>query len=93
MANIANLKLEKDSKIYRFSYGEWIILIIKDNEKNEFEAWLQHKDYGVMSLMFGTSFRQVKNGTEFLRLVVANIDGYINCYQEDYFDDEEAMLC
>lgn len=40
-----------DTKITRYTDGDYLIDIVEKD--TEFEAWLQHKDFGVSMLMFG----------------------------------------
>lgn len=48
---------------------------------NKIEAWLYHRAYGVKSFMFG-----IKDATmdEMISMVKAELDGYMQLYEEDY---------
>lgn len=57
----------------------------------EFDAWLSHAKYGVKSYMFGspvdnTSFEEFKD------MVEANIDEYIEYYENEYMDNEWGCI-
>lgn len=83
-------KLNVKIKTYEYAGNYRVQVIDKDDQ---YEAWLYHKDYGVMDMMFGWPKVQHINGSDepwslkdFLGLVEGNIDSYIELYREEYED-------
>ena len=80
-------KLERKTTSYRVSdYSDYIVDIVELSD--EWEAWLYHKDYGVKMLMFGFAKKDQNNypipQEMFLELVDANVNDYIDDYEEEY---------
>lgn len=74
-----------DIKITRFKDGDWFIDIVETDEL--YESWLQHKDYGVSSLMFGLMKKDVSFACA-CEAVKANIDNHKAIYKEAHMDEE-----
>jgi len=70
-----------DTNVTQYTDGEWIVTII--DSKLLFEAYLGHKDYGIMDLMFGYCSSSLK---DFMELVEANLDEYKQIYIGEHFD-------
>ena len=71
-------------KITRFADGDWFVDVVENEET--YEAWLQHKDYGISSLMFGM-MKKDKTFEEFCETAKMNLDNQKDFYQEEYMDD------
>lgn len=84
------IKLEKvrKHKITRYKCGEWIVDIVENDILEEYEAWLNHQDYGCFDLVFGMPYWQ-QSKAEFIDLVEANLHGYMDLYVEKHFTEEE----
>ena len=54
-------------------------------DAEERSAWLYNANYGIKSLMFGTSVKQ-DSRDEFLDMVFSNLPYYIEDYAEEYED-------
>ena len=82
-----------NAKITRFESGNWYIDIVET--KDEFNAWLTRKGYGVSSHMFGSPKTQHPNDRpaltvsfdDFCDLVEGNLREYKALYNEDYADE------
>lgn len=76
--------------VTRYTHKDFIITIIE--KPDEFEAWIQHKDYGIIMLMFGTPKAQKTINGEpytigykgFCKMVSANFNDYAEAYTEQY---------
>ena len=80
-------KLTRQTTSYMVSdFSDYIVDIIELPE--EWEAWLYHKDYCVKMLMFGFVKKDQNNypipQEMFLELVDANVNDYIDEYEETY---------
>lgn len=54
---------------------------------NTYDAWIYEESYGIKMYMFGNEIgrtKSCKTYNEFLDLVDANIENYINIYREEY---------
>lgn len=75
-----------DYQITVFKHHDFEIFVFtKDGVR---EAWLRHKDYGIMSLMFGCLTDQVDLHT-FYSMVEYNLESEILMYERNYMDLEE----
>ena len=76
----------KEVKLWK--YGEFFVEIRVS--QYEYEAWIQHKDCGIMSLLFGMPKeqpdRRITYG-QFKEMVANNLDEYIESYREEYMND------
>ena len=72
-----------EKKVYAIEINDGFIVevspSIKDNELYEF--YLGHKEYGIKMMMFATRASE----DEFMRIIVENVDKYIETYEERYF--------
>lgn len=68
-------------KIYE--KDDWIVEVWIVND--DFEAWIQHKDYGIKSLMFGMPAQQ-QSTQDFMKIVENSIDEYVEYYANEYMD-------
>lgn len=60
----------------------------------DFEAWITREDYGVSSVMFGMPKQQgedILNFDDFRKLVEANLEEYVEGYEEDYPEEEGTL--
>ena len=73
--------------VTRYAHGDFIITVIEKNSEGTYEAWLNHKDYGVASLMFGVPQNSVTGYKGFLLLVKANLPVYTKYYREEYCEE------
>ena len=88
-------------KITRYADGEFVIDIVKTKDMNGddiYEAWLQHKNYGVSDMMFGYRCKDVTYD-EFIEMVEANLPDHEINYMQDRleedvgFDESEDAPC
>lgn len=75
---------------YKYKGGFMVDIIVT---KDEFEAWIYHKNYGIKMLMWGEPKKNFRFGkpytqtfNDFKELVEFNIDEYAESYAEEYFD-------
>ena len=52
-------------------------------DKDEYEAWLYHQDYGIKTLMFAMPVEQ-QSLEEFVEIVERNVDGHKALYNDLY---------
>lgn len=80
----------KKYQVDNYEYNNYIVYI-KDNVStyygNNYEAWLQNKNYGIMSLMFGIPNKNLTL-EDFITIVNNNIEREIKIYQELHEDKE-----
>ena len=69
-----------------YDYNNYIVYI-KDTDYT-YEAWLQNKNYGIMSLMFGLP-KEHLSLKDFNGIINNNIEREIKLYQELHEDYEE----
>ena len=74
-------KIEK-TLLATYQYEDYYIEIIEFD--GEYEAWLQHKDYGVKDLMFET-LKDQQELAAFLASVEEKLPQYIEKYEESYY--------
>lgn len=72
---------EKTIKCFEFDDVDYSVEVIESDQEVEF--WLQKKDYGVKSLMFGIS-KQNDVAINYLDLIRANILNHIRIYESQY---------
>ena len=78
-----------DARITRYEVTrKWYVDIEEDGES--YEAWLCPERGGLKSMMFGWSKEEGLD--EFLRIVEANLDEYIEYYLHDEREREEAFM-
>ena len=76
--------------ITRYTHGDFILTIVE--KEDEFEAWIQKKEIGIIMMMFGTPKAQkTLNGdpyeigyAAFLKIARANFPMYANMYADRY---------
>lgn len=73
-----------NTKIERYEHGDFYIDIVHEAD-GTYSAWLQHKDYGVSSMMFRTGDPHEPLEL-FLDVVEANLEDYIKIYRDDHMD-------
>jgi len=73
----------KTDIIKEFKYKKYLVYIILRD--NNFEYYLQHKDYGIISLFYGMSKDSVDIDT-FIKMIKATIKDDIIAYKELYED-------
>lgn len=84
---------EKTIKCFEFDDVDYVVEVV-ENDFAEVEFWLQKKDYGVKSLMFGFDkkalLKMCGEHTTYedmlLDLIRANILNHIRLYEDDYAD-------
>jgi hypothetical protein len=81
MKELKDIKLLKVYQVNEYEYNNYLIYIFEDEEN--YELYLQNKNYGVLALMYGVPKEQ--NTLEEL-LNCYNLDEYIQIYQEEYED-------
>lgn len=81
MKELKDIKLLKVYQVDEYEYNNYLIYIFEDEEN--YELYLQNKNYGVLALMYGVPKEQ--NTLEEL-LSCYNLDEYIQIYQEEYED-------
>lgn len=74
-------KIDK-TLVAAYAYEDYRIEILEMD--GEYEAWLQHKDYGVKDLMFG-AMKEQTSLDEFVTAVENELDKYIETYEESYY--------
>lgn len=72
-------------KTFIYSKNTAYIIYIKDYN-NCYECYLQNKNYGIISLMFGVNKKETTM-QEFIEVILANIDSHVKDYKETYEDD------
>ena len=74
---------------YKTDYDGFLVDIVKvdDGWGYAWEAWLYHKDYGVKSFIFGTTYTGTEQG--FVYATMEGIEEDIERYKEKYFDEED----
>lgn len=81
------MEFEKYIEAKRFRHGDFIVEITK--EDGIFEAYLQHKDYGVKSFIIGVPEIQnddVITMSDFERMIEDMLEDHERYYAEDYMD-------
>ena len=79
------MKEVKNDFIKKFEYEDYYIYI-KDCESH-YESYLQHKEYGVIELMFGIDIAKGRITLQnFIDTVYSNINEYIETYKQEYED-------
>ena len=78
----------KKYQVDEYDYNNYIVYIKEDNKS--YEAWLQNKHFGIMSLMFGLVKIHLSL-EDFIKIVNNNIEREIKLYQElhEKYDEEE----
>ena len=66
-----------------FTHDDYIIAIREID--GEFQAWLQHKDYGIIDFMYGASTSDF-TFFDFIDLVETCLDDYIIDYEGKFID-------
>lgn len=78
-------------KITRYEYKNfWIDIVDKEDT---YEAWIQHKLYGIADEMFGVLKEQTKTEEEMIELINANLFNYIHDYVEEYCEEDTCVIC
>lgn len=80
---------KSEIKVTRYEQDGFYIDIVKLTENygtNEYEAWLQHKDYGISKLMFGCMSGSIE---QFLNIVDDNLNEQIEFYYHEVINNEE----
>ena len=72
-------------RVDNYDYNNYIVYIKEDAAT--YEAYLQNKNYGIISLMFGTPNTYLSLD-EFIQIVNNNIEREIKLYQELHEDKE-----
>lgn len=72
---------EKTIKCFEFDDIDYSVEVIESDQDVEF--WLQKKDYGVKSLMFGIP-KQNDAAINYFDLIKANILNHIRIYESQY---------
>lgn len=76
------MKMKKtNTKIERYKHGNYLVDIVHEKDGTN-SAWLQHKDFGISSLMFEMN----EPINIFLDIVEKNLENYIRNYQNEYMD-------
>lgn len=79
------MKEIKNDFIKKFEYGDYLVYI-KDCGSH-YESYLQHKEYGVMELMFGLDKAKGRITLQnYIDTINANIIDYIVDYKNEYED-------
>lgn len=67
---------------------KWRMDIVVMPKKDYAEAWIYREDYGIKSLMFGSSYNQSTCRTldYFIDMAYANFYDYKEIYEEEYMD-------
>ena len=79
----------KKYQVDNYEYNNYIVYI-KDTY-DTYEAWLQNKNYGIMSLMFGLPKKHLSL-EDFIELINNNIERDIKLYQELHEGYEEVEI-
>lgn len=67
----------------KYQYGNYYIYI-KENDKC-YKAYLQHKDYAIIYLMFGVDKAEL-DYSKFIDVIEDNLMQHIKFYKEEYED-------
>ena len=70
---------------YHYEHGDYIVTI--ELNRDTWECWLRHKDYGIRSLMFGLMVADCPALSCVKPIVKANLDEYIELYREKYEEE------
>ena len=81
------MKKVDNINITRLETECFYIDIVENKDSHLFEAWLQGKDYGVSTLMFGY---YAKDFDGFCEIVEENLSDYIYDYYREYCDGQEV---
>ena len=84
---------ERTIKCFEFDDVDYVVEVV-ESDFNEVEFWLQKKDYGVKSLMFGMSKKALLKMCDehttyedmLLGIIRTNILNHIRLYEDDYAD-------
>lgn len=76
------LKEVKDTGIKQYKYKDYFVYIMKT--RSGYEYYLQHKDYGIIYLMYGTTNDMSFEGI--LEIIKSNIKDDIKFYNEKWED-------
>lgn len=87
---------KSDDKITRFEQDGFYIDIVETEDayakavgRRYFEAWLQHKNFGMSTLMFGSATDDFEY---FLDLVDKNLNIYIENYYHEVINHDEEQV-
>lgn len=78
----------KKYQVDEYEYNNYIVYIKDDNDT--YEAYLQNKNYGILSLMFGLPKKHI-DLDKFIIIVNNNIEREIKLYQELHEDKEDEI--
>ena len=79
------MKEVKNDFIKKFEYEDYYIYI-KDCGSH-YESYIQHKEYGIIDLMFGIDIAKAKiTLKDYIDIVFSNIEEYIEIYKQDIED-------
>lgn len=82
------MKMKKSTdKITRYIVGEYYVDFVEKDDM--WEAWLQHKSYGISELMFGLPKEQTPKKMDALFIVCNNLPEYM----KQYWKDRKAEDC
>lgn len=81
MKEIKDIKILKVFLVNEYEYCNYLVYYIENN--NNYEVYLQNKNYGTMMFLYGVPKKQ--QPLEYL-LNCYNFDEYIQEYQEKYED-------
>ena len=87
---------ERTIKCFEFDDVDYIVEVVEivENDFTDVDFWLQKKDYGVKSLMFGFTKKALLKMCDehttyediLLGIIRANISNHIRLYEENYTD-------
>ena len=87
---------ERIIKYIEFNDIDYVVEVVEvvENDFAEVEVWLQKKDYGVKSLMFGVFKKALLKMCDehttyediLLDIIKTNISNHIRLYEDDYAD-------
>lgn len=81
MKEVKDIKILKVFLVNEYEYCNYLVYYIENN--NNYEVYLQNKNYGTMMFLYGVPKKQ--QSLEYL-LNCYNFDEYIQEYQERYED-------
>ncbi len=73
------MEIVKNTKITRYVDGNYYFDIVENEDT--IEAWIQHKDYGMCVLIYGT-YKEADSTEKILKNLKNNLDDYKDDYRE-----------
>lgn len=72
--------------IKKYNYKNYVVYAKWCKEELCYEFYLQNEEYGIITLMFGIPASDMEDMEDMQEIVLANIEDYIEIYEQDYED-------